>query len=445
MKETILALALAGALMLAGCGGGSKTATMSGGPAVGGGGGGGGGGTPTPTPTPTPMPITGLPDNHTLTSRTIPAGGTMVIGRGSWVYISCPAGGADCVITVAADGTATSTGGTPTIMRSEDPGPTDTPGTPLFGLPDGHTLSSRTIPAGATVVIGANSSLSCPSGGEACVIAVSDSGSARSTGGTPIVIVTIIITRPTPGVGTTPITWEQLPSLVNRMDHMVSVHKNSFPAPLQCRSLTDCQSVAKSLLAAATEPTGTRRRFQGTRRLQTARGVTFTERYWGGWLDNSIFIVENSSIRLDPETGDPIPSQSAREHIRFSMGIRDTNPVTGTYRGDAVDRNGYWGTSELTYTGGATGGQLDLTIDIPAWELMRWSNVPVDDSGGFDNRISYDIYAPIGPRKLKGSFYQGGEVGGHFTYKRVPPPDPGMGVNTYNHHIFGVFGAKRTP
>ena len=434
--QMLMALAVAGVLMLvAGCGGGSKGGSVAGMPS-------GGGGTPTtpiPPPTTTPTPIAGLPDVHTLTSGTIPAGGTMVIGRGSFIYISCPSGGADCVITVADDGSATYTGGTPTITRAPDPDPTAGPGVPLFGLPTGHTLESRTIAAGATVTIGTNAEVSCPAGGEACVITVSAGGTARSTGGTPIVIVTIILTRPTPGVGTpgggtTPVTWEQLPSLVDRMDYMESVYKDEYPVPLQCRTVTDCQSVAKILLAAATEPTGTGRRFRGTRTLQTAGGDSFTETYWGAWLDNSIFIVQNASIRLHPETGERIGS---REHVRFSMGIRNRNPVAGVYRGGAVDREGNWGTSELTYTGGATGGQLDLEIDGAAWPVMRWSDVPVNDSGIFDNNISYDEDAPVGPRKLKGSFYQGGEVGGSFSYKQFPPPSAG--------HISGAFGAKRTP
>ena len=434
MKETILALALAGALMLAGCGGGSKTATMSGGPAVGGGGGGGG-----ETPTPTPMPITGLPDNHTLTSRTIPAGGTMVIGRGSWVYISCPAGGADCVITVAADGTATSTGGTPTIMRSEDPDPTDTPGTPLFGLPDGHTLSSRTIAAGATVTIGTNASLSCPSGGEACVITVSDSGSARSTGGTPIVIVTIIITRPTPGDGTpgdgtTPITWEQLPSLVDRMDTWEGIGGHDFPGPDCNESLTGCQGMVKAVLAAATEPTGTTRRFQSTITVQLPGGGTDTQRFWGGWLDNSIYIVGAADVLRTEETTEGVRYWTPRA----TMGIRNRNPVIGVYRGDAVDRAGNWGTSELSYARRDTGGYFDLTINLPDLgdrALMRWSDISVDNNGGFDNNIESTV-GGVGPSRLKGSFYQGDEVGGIFRYHWT---------ERINDRATGAFGAKLTP
>lgn len=206
MKGTISVLAVAGTLMLAGCGGGSKTATMSGGPAV-------GGETPTPTPTPTPrsVAIEGLPTGHTLETGTIRAGQSRTVGEAGGVttLVRC-SGSEDCNVMVASDGTATLTSGslrveTQRALITLVP-PTPTP-TPIPGVG-------------------------------------------------------------TPGGGTTPITWEQLPSLVDRMDHEESVNKeDTYPVPLQCSSLTDCQSVAKILLAAATEPTGTRRRFQGTSTL----------------------------------------------------------------------------------------------------------------------------------------------------------------------------------
>ena len=288
MKETILALAVAGALMLAGCGGGSKTATMSGGPSVGG----GGGGTPTPTPTPTP-------------------------GDGSG-------------------------GGT--------------------------------------------------------------------TAGT---------------------TWEQLPGLVDSMNRRSLNRSTDYPRTF-CSDLTDCQTIVKSLLATATEPTGTMRRFRGTRTVQTTGSDTATETYYGGWLDNSIFIMESIPRPEPTETG------STRWVHWFSMGIRDRNPVAGVYRGDAVDHDGNWGTSELNYVGSATGGNLGLTINIPAHgarAVMRWSNIPVDNGGSFDNGISFSDNV-VGPNRVNGRFYQGGEIGGTFLYRwTLDIPDT----------IIGAFGAERTP
>lgn len=237
--------------------------------------------------------------------------------------------------------------------------------------------------------------------------------------------------------GTAGTTWEQLPSLVDRLEGGASV-SSAFPSP-HCEegSMAICQGVVKTMLAAATEPTGTTRRFQGTRTLQTEDGDRVTENYWGGWLDNSLFVAAHV-LR-------PVPSETGSDPLlhRFSLGIRDSNPVTGVYRGEAVDTNGNWGTSGLTYTrlfrgstSGTAGGQLDLEINMPAHAdrgEMRWSNIPVDDSGVFDNGISEQV---VGPLFTKGHFYQGGEVGGRFGWRWSL--DVGDGV-------WGVFGAKLTP
>ena len=61
----------------------------------------------------TPTAITGLPTGHILTTMTIPAGWSMLAG--GHIYLSCPSGGPPCIITVAADGTVTSIGGTPVV------------------------------------------------------------------------------------------------------------------------------------------------------------------------------------------------------------------------------------------------------------------------------------------------------------------------------------------
>ena len=141
--KMLMALAFAGVLMLAGCGGGgSKTASMGDrtptptptpepeptptpDPV---------GGTPTPEPDPTPTPappgpapvaIQGLPTGHMLAPGVIPAGESRTLGEadsmGMGTALVCPAGGADCNIMVASDGSATSTGGAPTIATFEVP------------------------------------------------------------------------------------------------------------------------------------------------------------------------------------------------------------------------------------------------------------------------------------------------------------------------------------
>ena len=114
MKTMILAVALAVALMLAGCGGGGGSRIAS---------------TPTPEPEPTPEPVKGLPDDHTLETGTIPAGEmrTILEADGMRTTVTCPAGGDPCVITVASDGTATFTGGSPAVATAPIPEPTPGP------------------------------------------------------------------------------------------------------------------------------------------------------------------------------------------------------------------------------------------------------------------------------------------------------------------------------
>ena len=233
------------------------------------------------------------------------------------------------------------------------------------------------------------------------------------------------------GPAATPTTWEQLPMVVDRMDSRSSATTNNFPWPSCRTSLTDCQSVAKTLIGASTEPTGTMRRFRGTRTVRTADGDTATENYYGGWLDNSVFVVRYITS--------PTPiSGRTYWHQYFSLGIRDDAPIAGVYRGEAVDALGRAGTSELNYTSNATGGQLDLTIrGIRRIENgdMIWRNVPVDGDGGFNNAGSYDNTA-AGPQALNGAFYQGGEVGGRFLYLTD------VDANTV---VRGAFGAELTP
>lgn len=81
------------------------------------------------------------------------------------------------------------------MMPAPDPDPAPAPGTAITGLPAGHTLASGTIAAGASQTIlayskGRSATISCPSGGAACVVTVADDGTARATGATPTVSVT---------------------------------------------------------------------------------------------------------------------------------------------------------------------------------------------------------------------------------------------------------------
>ena len=225
-----------------------------------------------------------------------------------------------------------------------------------------------------------------------------------------------------------PLTWASLPTLIDNMNTKSQFQSSDFPGRSCVGGVANCKAAVKELLAAA-KPTGTMKRFQGTRTVQTDGGDTVTGSFWGGWNDyGSIFIAESIA---PPET-------EGTRHMRvLTMGMRrDTSP-SGVYRGSAVDTSGNWGTSELTYTGGHSRGRLSATINIPAHgdrAVMRWSNIPVR-SGNFDNGIRWTDKV-VGPNKMRGHFYRGHEVGGIFVYRWTL---------ARTDSVYGSFGAKRTP
>ena len=96
------------------------------------------------------------------------------------MVVSCPAGGGACVVTVAADGTASYdlTGGVPGVTAAYG----------SWGLPANHGLSAGTftVAPGSSEELG-NVVVSCPAGGGACVVTVAADGTASYdlTGGFP--------------------------------------------------------------------------------------------------------------------------------------------------------------------------------------------------------------------------------------------------------------------
>ena len=98
------------------------------------------------------------------------------------VEVSCPAGGAACVLIVAADGTAEyeRTGGMPSVMVASA----------ALTIPGMHGLSAGpiTVQPGTSEEHG-NVEVSCPAGGAACVLIVAADGTAEyeRTGGMPSV------------------------------------------------------------------------------------------------------------------------------------------------------------------------------------------------------------------------------------------------------------------
>ena len=124
--------------------------------------------------------LANAPSNHGLSPRdeiTIQPGSSEEHGN---VEFSCPAGGLACVVSVAADGTVRydRTGGMPSIVAASE----------SLALPWVHGLSEGTITVqpGASEEHG-NVTLSCPAGGEACVMTVATDGMVTyaRTGGMP--------------------------------------------------------------------------------------------------------------------------------------------------------------------------------------------------------------------------------------------------------------------
>ena len=388
MKTMILAVALGGALLVAGCGGGSKGGSVAGMPS--------GGGTPTPQ-TYGPGRTIPLPTGHTLETGTIPAGGSRTVVReadGMETVVRCTAGSENCRITVAADGTVTLIAGS---LRIE-----------IVGV---RVVTPTTPP----------------------------------------------VTPPTRVIEYPLITWRELPTLVDRMTHRTELRSKSFAGSSCDDGVTACQAVVKTLLANATEVdlSGPWARYSWGGRVKSASPMKWfswregdTEHY-GAWLDNSIFISSYDPFSNDPDAlnypineADDYFSSSARTQRYLSMGIRDTNPVTGVYRGVALTGASPNGINvvdlfELTYTSSATGGQLDMTTRYSGANYT-WTNVSVDNEGYFNNDITRSD-GVRGGNKLEGRFYQGGEVGGVYSLRVHQDPSPNSYLDSLRH---GVFGGK---
>ena len=142
---------------------------------------------PPPPPTVYTVDLMGSPDLM-AGMTTIPAGTSMTVGD---TTLTCD-GTEDCVLTVAEDSvtggfSATSTGGTVTVAIAEPPTP---PTVHAVNLMDSDELEAgtTTIPAGTSVTAGDRTTITCPAGGEDCVLtvvadAVTGGMTATATGG----------------------------------------------------------------------------------------------------------------------------------------------------------------------------------------------------------------------------------------------------------------------
>jgi len=141
-----------------------------------------------------PVPLQ-LLVGHGLTAGSITVAPGAADEHGN-VVISCPAGGEACVVNVAADGSASyqRSGGMPSFM----------PARASQTLPAGHGLAAGeiTVDAGAADEHG-NVVVSCPAGGQVCVLTVAADGSAsyQKTGGMPALMAAPVSWRVPAGDG----------------------------------------------------------------------------------------------------------------------------------------------------------------------------------------------------------------------------------------------------
>lgn len=224
-------------------------------------------------------------------------------------------------------------------------------------------------------------------------------------------------------------------------------------------------AVMKSRIAAARELPGPKRRFQGTLQSDELFNPRSSLQFWGGWLDNSGFYAGTVRSLIDPVlpefVGDVLVAQSiGRPHAHLAPSsiedpsIRDE--FVGVYRGEAVDMEGNWGTSEVNLAfklnvptpqyadqDSGTATVVDLTIDIPAYGERSWrdgGSLGWAFSSGAQSFRDTAGQSPgwaigVGPggSRMTGEFYDGKEVGGVFQFLHA------------GDLVMGAFGAKKVP
>ena len=98
---------------------------------------------------------------------------------GTRTVVTCPPEGDACLVSRGPDGTAQYTGGTPEVVRVSYT---------TIQLPEGHTLTKGTIPAGVTLppvheTFDTRTVVTCPADGEDCEVTTVTENGAESTGG----------------------------------------------------------------------------------------------------------------------------------------------------------------------------------------------------------------------------------------------------------------------
>ena len=239
--------------------------------------------------------------------------------------------------------------------------------------------------------------------------------------------------------------------------HVWNYHNRPSPqiSGISCKGGSQACAVMKSRITAARELPG--QRFQGTLQSFVEDDPGSSLQFYGGWLDNSVFYAGTASLLLDETfslgvSGDVLVAQSIGRPLTPSsiedQGIRDE--FVGVYRGEAVDMQGNWGTSEVNLAfklnvptpqhpdqESGTATVVDLTIDIPAYGKRSWR-----DEGSLGWAFSefthmvppeWAIGVGNGGSHMDGKFYDGKEVGGVFQFLHA------------GDLVKGAFGAKKVP
>ena len=187
---------------------------------------------------------------------------------------------------------------------------------------------------------GRSVSVRCPSGGASCHVGVHEGKLwYRLDGAVPFALASLPPPTPTPPttpptrvIEPPPVSLGELPALVDRMTHRTELLGRGFAGASCDDGVTACQAVVKDLLADATQ-IGPIDGNPPWKALQAE--LPLPRLALGSWLDNSILIG-----RVDYDNVEYDKPGSLGTHF-LSMGIRDTNPVTGLYSGGAVYRHGY--------------------------------------------------------------------------------------------------------
>ena len=113
-------------------------------------------------------------------------------------------------------------------------------------------------------------------------------------------------------------------------------------------------------------------RFSGTSTLEDRDGNPYPSNFWGGWIDNAIFIAEYAStpgIVSLGVLGDRMSNREFRDHDAYGIGPSSPFSLSTAYRGRAVDSKGNWADATLRLNLTNYYGIADAEVDDPTATL----------------------------------------------------------------------------